>query len=65
MQTIWGAISFHIQLPISGLNLHVKTHFHTFDILHWKQITLSQAFVTFKMENSGRNIFEPRNIFQH
>jgi len=48
MQAIWRAISFHIQLPISGLNLHVKTHFHTFDISHRKQITLFSGICNFQ-----------------
>ena len=30
---------FTINFSISALNLYVTRHFHSFDILHWKQIT--------------------------
>jgi hypothetical protein len=40
IQAIWRGILLLIQRPIFELNLHVTTHFHSFDILHWKQITV-------------------------
>ena len=65
IQAIWRDILLLIQLANLDLIYMLKAHFHTFDILHWKQITLSHVFVTFKIENSGHNVFEPRNIFHH
>jgi hypothetical protein len=41
----------------SALNLLVKTHFHSLDILHWKQITFPHVAVISKTEN----IFDVKN----
>jgi len=42
---------FSTKFLIAALNLHVTTHFHCFDILHFKQITFLRILVIFKMKN--------------
>ena len=39
---------YNINFLISPLNLHVTIHFHSFDILHWKQITFFKVPVISK-----------------
>jgi hypothetical protein len=46
----------------------LTTHFHLFDILHWKQITLIPLLVNCMMQNklySEHNVLDTKKIFHH
>jgi len=45
------AILFQHKFLNAALNLHAATHFHCFDILHLKQITLRRILIIFKMKS--------------